>query len=86
MFYKESKDRERERGFMSERSIETAFCVAAAAPTLRNQANKHSPGTSRSDTIGPFPHNGESDLRMSYQQKKQLYAKDARPLLGVLAL
>ena len=53
MFYTESEEKERERGFMSERSIETAYCVAAVAPTLRNQANTHSPGTSRSDTIGP---------------------------------
>ena len=38
-FYTESEEKERERGFMSERSIETAYCVAAVAPTLRNQAN-----------------------------------------------
>ena len=32
MFYNESEEKERERGFMSERSIETAYCVAVVAP------------------------------------------------------
>eukprot|EP00959_Pyramimonas_sp_CCMP1952_P141081 2952736-Pyramimonas_sp.AAC.1 len=49
---------------------------------MKQQPNQRSPGTSRSDSIGPFPANGDSVFRMTYKQKKMLYAKDARVLPG----
>ena len=82
IFYKEKADKALNRGFMCERSTETALCVANHLPTMKQQANKHSPGTSRSDSIGPFPATGDSAFRMTYKQKKLLYAKDARVLPG----